>query len=242
MRSRNRVSTAHLVYPSSNRISGRKGVPRVSLALPPCATTPCVTGCWPVKMVVCEGWVGMPGANMFSDLNFRQEGRSAGQPGFAAVRHHAMRDRVLAGEDGGMRRLGGNARSEHVFAEHSLTSQFVDVRAGGERILIASQVIGAQRICADQDNIRFCLHGSPIRPWAEFTRYSPIPAAARQPRLRLPVALRAWGLRAAGWPVARGQPYPPRLLCGVSAPYSSNCSCYDTIRHRSKTICPGGFP
>ena len=174
----------------------------------------------------------------FLEQNFRQEGRSAGQPGFAAVRHHAMSDRMLAGEDGGMRRLGGNAWREHVFAEHSLASQLVDMRAGGERILVASQVIGAQRIYADQDNIRFFLHGSPIRPGAEFTRYSLIPAAARQPRPHLPAASRARGLATGGFQVAWGRPYLPKLLCGVSVPYASNYYCYDSIRHRPKPL-PG---
>jgi hypothetical protein len=83
--------------------------------------------------------------------------------GSAAVRHHAMRDRVQPGEDGGMRRLRGNARRKHLFAEHSLAGQPIDMRAGGQGVLIASQVIGAQRIRRDQNNIGFCLHGSNAR-------------------------------------------------------------------------------
>jgi len=70
--------------------------------------------------------------------------------------------------------------------------------------------------------------------WGEFTRYSLIPAAARQPGPHLPAALRARGLRAVGRPVARGQPYPPKRLCGVFAPYAYNDSCYDSIRHRQE--------
>ena len=96
--------------------------------------------------------------------DLRQPRRSASQSGFAAVCHHAMRDRVLAGEDRGVRWLGRDARSEHVFAQHALTCQLVDVRAGRGRILIASQVIGAQRIRGDQNDIRFFLHGLPITP------------------------------------------------------------------------------
>ena len=88
-----------------------------------------------------------------------------------------MRDRMLSGEDGGVGRLRGNARGEHVFTEHALAGQRVDIRAGGERIPIAPQVIGAQGIRADQNNIRFCLHKSVDRR-CQLTRCSPVPEAS----------------------------------------------------------------
>ena len=106
-----------------------------------------------------EGIDGAGGVT-FPGEDFRQERRPAAKLGLAAMRHHAMCDRMLSGEDGGMRWLGGDGRGEAMLEERSLAGELIDVRTGGKRIAVASQVVGAQGIGADENDIRFFLHGS----------------------------------------------------------------------------------
>ncbi len=41
-----------------HQLRQKRGELRASFALPPCATTPCFSGLWPVNKVVCDGCVG----------------------------------------------------------------------------------------------------------------------------------------------------------------------------------------
>src|SRR5476651_645207 len=49
-------------YPRSRNNCARVAVPECRFAFPPCDTTPCRIGCCPLKSVVNDGCVGIPGA------------------------------------------------------------------------------------------------------------------------------------------------------------------------------------
>ena len=106
------------------------------------------------------GFIGTGGvAGLKQELG--EKGRFPGERRLIPVADDSVGNRMLARIQGGEGGLRGDPRAEKLIDDDALFGQGVEIRAGGERVAVATQMIGSEGVDHNQQNVRSLSHASP---------------------------------------------------------------------------------